>query len=320
MSHTPLTSVKVFGKVAGTVMTAGGKAMLACKKYSPELLLAGGIACGVAAVVTAVIATKKICEDAEVKELNSDLEAQEADIQAEIDKEKKKELKQGWWKIFWKLVKKFVRRYAIPVTLAILMALLCLKSHGILRGRYLETVAAYTALDNSYRDYRQRIRNIAGEEAEQRFFDGTDEIEIKEKDPETGKTIKKKVNKIKDGMSKRYSPYEFDFNPSTAPLVATGNREHDYNTLVQRQRYWQEVLDAQGYILMIDVVNDLGLPVRDPETKEFLIDSKLGWERGDTVGFGISNYYYSDDPIQEARSGNASHHLNMNAHMLPFLV
>lgn len=291
-----------------------------CKKFSPEILLAGGIVCGVAAIVTAVIATKKACNDDEIKKINEEMEVLEADIQEEEDKENKKEKKRSWWKSFWKLVKKFVRLYAVPVTLAILMVLCMLKSHGILRGRYLETVAAYTMLDNSYRDYRQRIRDIAGEEAEQRFFDGTDEIEIKEKDPETGKPIKKKVNKLKDGMVKRYSPYEFDFNRATAPLCATGNREHDYNVLVQRQRYFQEMLEAQGYVLLIDVINDLGLPIRDEESGRFLIDPKLGWKRGDTIGFGISNYYYSDDPIFEAQSGNASHHLNFNAHMLDFMV
>lgn len=326
-----MNKLQIFGKVSGAVMKAGGTALLKCRQYSPEILLLGSLACGIGAIVTAVSATKKACKDEVLEQTNKELQDIDSDLTAvkendRLSKEEKrddlKEIRRDLMKVYWKKAKRIARIYAIPFVLALAMVIMGFASRGILRARYLSTVAAYTALDNSYKDYRQRIRDIAGEEAEQRFFDGTDEIEIKSKDPETGKTVKEKVAQKKQGIMKRYSQYEYDFNPETAPYASTGNADHDYNYLVMEQGYWRDILASSlsGFVLLIDVLDKIGIQVRDPQTGKLLVDPKLGWERGDDLGFGISQYYDAEEYIREARSGNQTTHLNFNAKMLPFLA
>ena len=73
--------MQAVGAVSGVIAKAGGKALLKCKKASPELLLAGGIVCGVAALVAAVCCTKKAMQDEELGELSQELD----DIQVRED-------------------------------------------------------------------------------------------------------------------------------------------------------------------------------------------------------------------------------------------
>ena len=303
-----MNKLKIFGTVSSAVAKAGGKALLKCKKISPELLLAGGIVCGVAAVVTAVIATKKACNDEPLRDIEEELEGVEAKVKKEKDKEVKKELRWKALKLWGKKGVRFLQLYAIPIGLTVLSIGLILGSHGILKGRYLGMAAAYTALDDSFKSYRQRIRDIAGEEAEARFYNGTEDLEITTVN-EKGKKEKKTVQVRKPGIEKEDSPYEFDFNKHTAPFMATTDTAHNYMVLRNVQEWANDKLRAQGYLFLNTILEELSIDITKP-------GQHAGWlTNGDGDGyvdFGMSEYY--EDSIEDIMNGTAvpNIHLNFN--------
>lgn len=302
-----MNKLKIFGTVSSAVAKAGGKALLKCKKISPELLLAGGIVCGVAAVVTAVIATRKACDDEPLRDIEEELEGVEAKVKKEEDKEVKKKLRWKALKLWGKKGVRFLQLYAIPIGLTILSIGLILGSHGVLKGRYLGMAAAYTALDDSFKGYRQRIRDIAGEEAEARFYNGTDDLEIKTVNDE-GKKEKKTVQVRKPGLEKADSPYEFDFNKHTAPFMATTDMAHNYMVLRSTQEWANDKLRGQGYLFLNDVLDELSIE-RTPAGQ--LVGWVTGGDGDGYVDFGVSESYDCD--VEDIMNGAEPNiHLNFN--------
>lgn len=308
-----MNKLSIFGKVASAVAKAGGKTLLKVRKISPELLIAGGIVCGVAAVVTAVVATRKADADDQLQDIERDLEGVEAELKKEDDKEIKKDLRRDALNLWVKKAGRYLRLYAIPIGLTVLSIGLTLGSHGVLKSRYLGVAAAYTALDDSFKGYRNRIRDIAGEEAEARFYNGTDDLEIKTVNEE-GKKEKKVVQKRREGLVKDDSCYEFDFNKSTAPFMATTDLAHNYMVLRQVQEWANDKLHAQGYLFLNDILNELSI---DPTPAGQLVGWVLDGEGDGFVDFGISEYY--DEDISDVMNGEEPNvHLNFNCDGIVF--
>lgn len=305
--------VQAIGALSRAVSKVGGKALMKCKKASPELLLVGGLVVGVAALIAACCETRKVDEviedcNRELDDIQDEIERQVEEAGGEVEEIKviRKNGKKRCFKVYIRMAGRLLRLYLPAIALVLLSIGLLLGSHGVLRSRYLGTVAAYTTLDEAFKDYRRRIADIAGEEAEQRFYDGVEDVEMKFKDPETGE--EKVVVAPKQTKEKKISPYEFDFNHDTSRLNWAPNIEHNYTFLRQVQSWMNDKLNAQGYLFLNDVLDGLGI---DPTHEGQL----LGWiknsEDGDGyVDFGFSEYYtddYCDDNMF-----NKNIHLNMN--------
>lgn len=302
-----MNKLKIFSTVSSTVMKVGGRAMLKCKKFSPEILLIGGVACGVAAVVTGIIATKKVCDDEEILDIQAEIEDCTDEYKEETDKDTRREMRRDLLKRYWKLARKYARKYTIPFALTVAAIVMILASHGILKTRYLGTVAAYTALDESFRDYRERVKSLVGEDKEMQCYNGTSDVEIIHDDGEgnvTKKTVQHKT------IQTKASPYEFDFNKGTAPLDATMNTEHNFFFLKSQQCTANDMLHARGHLFMNEVLDLLGMK-RTPE------GAVLGWidkeddESDGYVDLGFSDYYTDEmSDICDGRTPNI--HINMN--------
>ena len=308
-----MSKIGMVGAVSKAVSKVGGKALMKCKRFSPELLLAGGIVVGLAAVVAACCETRRV--DEAVEDTNRELD----DIQAEVDrlveeagedKEKVKvivkEGKKKSFKVYIRMAGRLIRLYLPTIALVLLAIGLLLGSHGVLKSRYLSTVAAYTGLDEAFRDYRRRVADIAGEEAEQRFYDGVDDVEMKFKDPETGE--EKTVIAPKQVKEKKNSPYEFDFNRDTAKGNWAPNVEHNFFFLKGIQYYANDLLNARGHVFLNEVFEALGMD----HTHE---GSVLGWIKDSKDGDGFIDFgfseYYTDDYCDDNQF-NKNIHLNMN--------
>ena len=287
-----LALVKTIGTNAGKIAVKTGMKL---RKASPELMLAGGLIAGVGAIVLACAATKKA--EAAVEETHKELDA----IQEDNPKEEKKQSIRVYWHLVWKMAEIYG-----PAAVCLIIAVgLILGSHGILKSRYVSTTLAYKALDEAFKDYRERIQDAVGKEKELHFFNGTEEGGEETVIDENGEehTVKKAV-KVKD---KKDSPYEFDFNATTAP----GNWEanSDYNLMFLRgiENYLNDLLHARGHVFMNEALDALGIK-RTPE------GAVVGWILGrgdDYIDLGFSEYYtdeYSD--VQDGYLKNI--HLNMN--------
>ena len=315
----------IFKTVGLSASKAAIKTGMKLRKYSPELMLAGGLIAGGAAIVMACLATKKAIEEKVSEKAHEEL----TDIQREADEDVqnvmeddsvrlhgysskedcvydiRKTEKRKTFKLFRKTAWKYLKIFGPSAFLFLLSVALILASHGVLKKRYISTTIAYKALDEAFKDYRGRIKDAIGEEKELHYFNGTheggeDTFIDENGDTHTTKTI------VKD-IPKKNSPYEFDFNAKTAPGNWEGKTEYNLMFIKQIENYCTDLLQARGHVFLNEALDALGLD----RTQEGAI---VGWILGagdDYIDFGISDYYtdeYSD--LQDGFIKNL--HLNMN--------
>ena len=307
--------VKTIGAKAGKVACRTG---LKLKKASPEIMLAGGLIAAVGTVVAACVATKKLVEDEDHvlenthKELDDIQKEYEKNVQDDgsEDSGKKKHYisvkKRKSFKVYRKLCVKLAKTYGLSAFLLLLSVGLILGSHGILKKRYVSTTLAYKALDEAFKDYRERIKEAVGEEKERHFFNGTEECgEVTVIDENGDAKTTKDIQKV---HKKKNSPYEFDWNARTAPGNWQANSDYNLAYLKGIQNWLNDLLHARGHVFMNEALDALGLT----RTSEGAV---CGWLLGsggdDFVDLGISEYY-SDElvDIQDGKIKNI--HLNLN--------
>ena len=297
--------VKTIGK---TVTRTAVKTGMKLRKYSPEIMLAGGLIAGAAALVTACIATKKA--DAEIKEAHQELDDIQIAIKNAETPEEKETLvqneKKDSFKVYRSLVWKLCKTYGLSAFLGILSVGLILGSHGILKQRYVSTAIAYKSLDEAFKDYRQRVKEGVGEEKELHFFNGTEEGgEVTVIDENGDAQTTKDIVKTKE---KKYTPYEFDFNAKTAPGSWEANADYNLMFLRQVENYLNDLLNSRGHVFLNEALDSLGLK----RTREGAV---TGWIKGnggdDYVDLGVSDYY--TDEYCESQDGYLKNiHLNFN--------
>ena len=133
----------------------GYRAILHLKKVSPELMLAGGVIGIVGAGVWACVNTFKRTPDI-IEETHEELDAIEKSVsenRLDVAVERKEV-----FKVYTHQTFKLIRNYAGPLALGGASLALIIGSHCVLNRRYLGATAAYTAVEEAYRAYRDRVR------------------------------------------------------------------------------------------------------------------------------------------------------------------
>ena len=223
-----------------SVKTLSCKAYMKLKKISPELALAGGIACGIGAVVVGCIASRKVNDI--VEETNNQLN----DIQVRYEEATHQNsnrlvnnIKRESFIVYRNAAWKFTKLYAPTVGLTMASIGLILTSHGILNKRYVGVSAAYSALDGAFKDYRKRVSDALGEDAERILAaGGKAEKNIKVVDEEGNVETKKNSNIVI--QNHKESPYEFDYNRFTARGSWEPNADYIEMRLRNTQNYFNE--------------------------------------------------------------------------------
>ena len=96
------------------------------------------------------------------------------------------------------MVKKYMRLYGPAIVLGIIGTGSILYGHNILTKRNVAIAAAYEAVKEGYSEYRKRVVEELGEEADRRFRYGVQKKDIDiEQEKEDG-TVKKKNKKQKN--------------------------------------------------------------------------------------------------------------------------
>ena len=201
-----LHNIKAFASVAKQTVI----------KYSPEILMGIGAATFVATVVSAAKETIKeqeileehqeALEDIEIMHVDEYIEAQDLDddIYYLDDKAYKKSRRNLYLNTF----KETTINYAPSVILGVTSLTCFFGAFGIMKKRYTTLVVAYTALEESFRAYRQRVIEDKGADADLYYLTGQKTKEITVKD-ENGQKIKhslntrKTVRKIGSGLRNR---------------------------------------------------------------------------------------------------------------------
>jgi len=242
-----------------------GRGLLHMKKDSPNIMFAAGIVGVLGSAVLACRATLK-------------LEKTLDDIQEEIGEVKHlshldqsttaypvNEYGKDLTYVYLKGTAKLARLYAPSIVLGAASVGLLTSSHVTLNRRNAGLTAAYSALQLSFDEYRERVRKELGEEKELdiRHNAHTEMVEI------DGEKIEAKVL----GDPNQYSMYAVMFDVGNP----NWHKDSEVNRifLQAQQNYFNHLLHARGHVFLNEVYDNLGFG----HTKA---GSIVGWTISDT--------------------------------------
>lgn len=230
------------------------------KKHSPEILIAAGVIGTVAGTVMACKATLKVNDVLEeskenvekIQEAVEDGVTQAGELYSEEDA--KNDLKINTIQTAWKVFK----LYAPAVTVEVLSIGAMVGSNVILRKRNATLLAAYTALDTTFKQYRGRVVERFGKDLDRELRYGIKAVEVEE-------TV---VNE--DGTEETKTVVVNAVNPATISDYAiiyddgcngwTKNPEANKFFLKAQERYATERLKRVGHLFLNEVYDMLGAP------------------------------------------------------------
>ena len=258
------------------------------KKHSPEILVVAGVIGGVTSAVMACKATTKAGDIIEDTKSQLDIihkGMEDGNIRGvEYTKEDgTKDLAI----VYTQTAVKFVKLYGPAVVLGTVSIVSILAGHNITRKRNLALTAAYATIDNSFKQYRNRVIERFGEELDRELKYDVKTKEVEEtvvNEDGTESTVKTTVNVIDPNTISDYSRIFDECNPSWSK-----SPEHNLVFLKQQQNYANDLLKSRGHLFLNEVYDMLGFP----RTQAGQI---VGWVYDDVnpvgdnfVDFGIYN-------------------------------
>lgn len=273
-----------FSNAIQTAKFAIGRGGLILKKYSPEILTAAGVIGTVGSTVLACKATLKvedILDEAKKKSnLINAVHDGEIEVDAEYtDKDYSKDLLVNRTQTAVKLIK----LYGPAISLGALSITAILGGQHILRKRNVAVMAAYKLCEESFNNYRSRVKEELGEEKDRQFYYGITEETVKEKvkskDGKT-KTVTKKVEKTPDHLCSQYARFFDEANPNWDK-----SPEQNMYFLKMVQNQMNDKLQARGHVFLNEVYDALGF--ERSEAGQF-----VGWIRNrDNTAMEASDGY-----------------------------
>lgn len=254
--------------IGNAIRKTSKKGMLSLKKHSPEILMVVGVAGTVAGTVVACRATTKLEPILnEFEEKREEIKAVVEDENGEelVNENRNKELAIAYAETGVEVMKTYVPA-AIIMTLSLSSIL---ASCSILRKRNLALMTAYATLNKTFGDYRERVVNKYGKDAEEEIRYGIEKRKITEEIiDENGK---------KKNVKKEVEVSTVDANNSTIFEFSKDTTTHfdsvmDYNRqfLSARQSLANDMLIANGYLFLNEVLDLLDI---DRTADGFM----LGW-------------------------------------------
>lgn len=228
------------------------------KKHSPEILISLGVGGVIVSAITACISTTKVKRIMnESKEKIKEIHKRAAADSEFSEQNKKKALTAVYLRTGVKLIK----LYAPSVVLGTFSLTSIVTSNRILRKRSAAIAAAYTAIDQGFKNYRANVVERFGEEVDKELKYGikTEKVTVKTTDPETGKETKvKKEIKVANLGPDGYSEYARLFDSTCKGW--TKESEYNHMFLNMEQSYANDLLVVNGYLFLNDVYDRLGIP------------------------------------------------------------
>lgn len=260
------------------------------KKYSPEIMAIAGVVGMVTSAVMACKATTKASEIIdETKTSVSMIHDLVADQAVSESKYSEEDSKRDLVIVYSKAAMKFAKLYGPSLIIAGLSAGSILSSTTILRKRNIAIGTAYTALDRSFRTYRDRVIEKFGEDLDKELKYGTTTKVIEETTVDENGNEKTEMKTVKIADPNNYSIYARFYDDGCAGW--TKNPEYNLIFLKQQQNWANEKLKANGHLFLNEVYEMLGIP-------KTVIGQRVGWvyDENNPVGdnfvdFGIYDLY-----------------------------
>lgn len=272
--------------IARFAIKAAKKVAFKLEKHAPEILIGAGIVTGVGATVLACKATIEAQEV--LAKAKDDLDAVHTaleDPNVSEDTYNDEKAKRDTTLVYIQSAVKLAQMYAPAIVVGATSIACFIGSNRIMAKRLASVVAAYGALDQSFKKYRDRVREAIGPEKELEVYHGVKKLKNGTRD-ENG------LVKIDDAKSKAvtvdgYSIYArcFDeYNPNYKDNA-------EYNLMVLRgiQRYLQACLERDGHLFLNDAYKELGMDISDAgQIVGWIYDPDNPNHKGDNaVSFGL---------------------------------
>jgi hypothetical protein len=281
----------MFEKIINGLTRITGRTGFAIAKRSPEILLITGIVGGVGATVLACRATLKADEILEehrenVEKINDVWErVQEGKINS-LQKYEEQDYKKDLTVNLVQTGVKFAKVYWPAVTLGAFSIFCIVSSHGIMKQRNLAIMAAYKAVEESYKAYRKRVIEEHGEEADYMYKNGLRKMEVTElayTDEETGEEHPETTKELYVQDKDEPSMYARFFDETCRSW--TKDAEYNFFFLKSQQDYWNNILIARGHVFLNEVYDALGIPRTQAGTAVGWVCGKDGVDN--RINFGI---------------------------------
>lgn len=247
------------------------------KKNSPEICLALGLASVGAGIVWACIESTKapaviditkndIQKIVDTNVPEDTIEITEADVRNIITSQP--EVKKELIKVYANAGKNLGKLYFGPAVVIIGGGALILASHGVMSKRNASLSAAYGCLNTTFEQYRKRVAEKIGAEAEENLRYGITSKTVKEKVIDENGEVRTEKTKIDVVEQEQPSDYVRYFTPQNL----NWEDESDYNEMFlnRRQRYANDLLRTRGYLYLNTVYEMLGV-------KQSKAGQRVGW-------------------------------------------
>lgn len=283
----------------GLLTPPPGGYKLALKNASPTIMVIGGCAMIIGGVIVACNATLKA--DAILDELEAEVDKVNhvrdiTDEETYSDKDYQKDMTIVYAKGGAKLAKLY-----LPAAVLVIGGIaFILGGHKILLNRHLALAAAYETMNVGYNNYRKRVREDLGEDADRKYAYGLREEVVGEESfvDDNGKKHKKKIKaQIPSSLS---SPYAFYWDNTCNGWEP--NPYYNETFLIGKQREWNRALarrwQLNGFVTLAEIKCDLGVLVRPEDiTVGWIYDPSYNPEEHcgkDQIDFGIFSPKNSD--------------------------
>jgi hypothetical protein len=281
-----MSKFKTFQKTMATGMLRSG---LKLKKAQPAIMLGLGIAGVLTSTVLACRATLKATEilDAANEDLAAVKKAKETvDIEVYSDNDYKKDLAITYAKTAFN----FTKLYGPAVILGAASVYCLIGSHNIMKQRNIAVMAAYKAIEGSFKTYRGRVVEEFGIEKDRQFRTGVRMIEgvVPAYKDEDGVKHKEQKIEIETVDANDISQYARFFDESSKEW----EKDPEYNLffLKCQQNSANDRLKARGHLFLNEVYDMLGM-------QRSKAGAAVGWVMGNGDGFVDFGLFNGQRPI-----------------------
>ena len=240
-------------------------------KKSPQILLFAGIG---GLVISAVMACRETRR--KLDGILEEKDTQLAEIQERVDTVAKsstpeaytpEDAKKDTVTVYTQTAIKLGKTYAPCVALGVASVLSILASNNIMRKRNVALAAAYAAVNNSFKDYRNRVIDRFGKDIDYQLRYNIKEMEVEQTTTDSKgkeKTTTQKIH-VADSNASDYVKYFTRSNPNWEKDPA-----YIRMFLNSQQSYATDLLRAKGHLTLNEVYRILGFN----DTKAGMV---VGW-------------------------------------------
>lgn len=270
-----------FGTFKNAVMKVGAKAAVKLSDKAPTILVVGGTLAMVGGTIVAIRQTSyadEILEDhkqrmskiVHARKISEDTSIVYSPQQQRADTVREFFITGG----------KFAKLYSPAIILEVVGIVSIFTGHHILNKRHLAMAASYAGLSKSYSEYRERIVNEYGKDADFRALTGAhkesiDYAEVDENGNKTGEGVSEYDNVIDPEHIDMYSVlFDEMYSGSWTPNAVTNMAQ-----IKGVEEYYNSIFEQRGFIYYWEVLRELDIWDRLPEEKQKMFVGK-GWVWG----------------------------------------